>query len=220
VTASPAFDAIADARFDALLERSSLGASGARQLRGRTPLAAAETIRHMSAPEGFEEFYRASYPKVVKAAMFAGATFEEAEDAASRTFLEMLEKWPANGAPIGYARTAVVHHFIRDKTRRYRAAQRLIDCGHVPRHEGYKDDRLTAWEDSQWVAEVLSALPQAQQEVMECIARGLDRKEIAQHLGKSEAAVRRNLHDARARLAEFLRPDGEPRQPLGLLFNL
>lgn len=146
--------------------------------------------------------------------MIAGARQEDAEDAASKTLAEMLPVWPVRPYPLAYARRAVVSNFIRDKARGdSRVARRLIDSGHVPHQEGAEDSRLTALEDEQWVVGVLSVLPPAQREVMECIARGLDREEIAEALGKSREAVRRSLCDARARLAGFLNPDGEPRHP-------
>lgn len=166
------------------------------------------------APEGFEEFFKASFRELVKTAMIEGATPEEAEDAAIKTLAEMLPSWPIRPNPLAYARKAVVNNFIKDKTRgSRRVVQSLIDQGHVPRQEGAEDDQLTAWEDVQWVASVLSILPPEQRKVMELIARGFDREEIAEELGKSRAAVRRSICDARPRLAEFLNPDGELRQP-------
>ena len=59
---------------------------------------------------------------------------------------------------------------------------------------------------------MLGSLPAAQREVMELIAQGLDRDEIAETLGKTKEAVRRNICDARAHLARELNPDGEYRQ--------
>jgi RNA polymerase sigma factor (sigma-70 family) len=166
------------------------------------------------APEGFEDFYRASYRDLVKTAMIAGATREEAEDAASKTMTEMLRIWPVPGYPLRYARKAVVSNFIKDKTRgTYRVARRLIERGHVPRHDGTEDERLTMREDREWVTHVLTELPPAQREVMKCIADGLSHEEIAKALGKSPEAVRRHLCDARARLAKLLNPDGEYRHP-------
>ena len=53
----------------------------------------------------------------------------------------------------------------------------------VPHQEGAEDSQLTAWEDEEWVAHVLSALPPAQRQVMELIVKGLDRDEIAETLG-------------------------------------
>ncbi len=68
-----------------------------------------------------------------------------------------------------------------------------------------------AWEDEEWLGQVLAALPPAQREVMACIARGVDRDEIPKVLGKSPATIRRLLCDARVRLRAELHPD--PEQP-------
>ena len=112
------------------------------------------------APQTFEDFFRASFREVVRTAMSAGAGPEEAKDAASKALLEMYPKWPVPDNPLAYARKAAFTNFIKAKERRdSRTARRLIDYGHVPRQEGAEDARLTAWEDEQWVADVLSAPP-------------------------------------------------------------
>ena len=166
------------------------------------------------APDGFEEFFRRSFRDLVGTAMFAGAERHEAEDAADKTLTEMLQRWPVPGNPLAYARQAVVHNFVKEKTRgNERLIRRLIERGHVPRHEGLTDDQLTAFEDSQWVTDVLHVLSPKQRRVMECIARGLAYDEIAETLGMSKDAVRRSLCDARRHLAETLHTDGEHKPP-------
>lgn len=166
------------------------------------------------APGEFEDFYREAYREVVKAAMIAGATREEAEDAASKTFLRMLERWPVDGTPLRYARTAVLHNFIQGKTRgTARVTRRLIERGHIPPYEGAIDAELSAREGREWIADVLSELSGTQREVMERIADGLTYEEIAEDLGRSREVVRRRLCDARARLVQILNPDGESMQP-------
>jgi len=193
-----------------LLSRSE-GASlvEPKQAAAKVTASSASGTRH-SEPDGFEEFFRASYRELVASAMIAGATQAEAEDAAAKTLAEMLPIWPVPVHPLAYARRAVVHNFIKDKTRgTRRVAWRLIERGHIPPGEGAHDARLTAWEDDEWIADVLSCLPPAQREVMECIARGIHRDEIAGTLGKSKEAVRRSLCDARVHLADELHPDGE-----------
>jgi DNA-directed RNA polymerase specialized sigma24 family protein len=166
-----------------------------------------------TAPEGFAEFFRSSFRDLVRTAMIAGADLAEAEDAADKTLEEMLRRWPVR-YPLAYARKAVANNFVKDKTRgNRRVVQRLVDRGHVLREEGVEDGRLAEWEDDQWVAWILSALPPAQREVMQYIAQGLDREGIAEALGITRAAVRRRLCDARAHLAALLNPDGELRQP-------
>jgi RNA polymerase sigma factor (sigma-70 family) len=166
------------------------------------------------APAGYEDFFRTSFRELVKTAMYAGATLEEGQDAAAKTLIEMLGRWDRCGPSLAYARKATLNNFIKAKTRGTgRVARRLVERGHVPHEEGAEDHQLTEWEDLEWVAHVLSCLPQAQREVMECIARGLDGDEIAEALGKTKDAVRQNLCDARRRLANELHPNGEHKQP-------
>ncbi len=167
-----------------------------------------------AAPEGFEDFFRSAWRELIKHAMVVGATRDEAEDAASQTMLEMLRRWPVQPHPLGYARRAVVSNYIKARTRGdQRIAQRLIERGHVPHQEGAVDSRLTASEDDEWAAGVLSLLPPAQREVMERITQGHSRDETLAVLGKSSETVRRNLCDARVRLRQLLHPDGELKQP-------
>jgi RNA polymerase sigma factor (sigma-70 family) len=168
-----------------------------------------------AAPVGFEEFFHVSFRELVRAAMYAGATLHEAEEAASKTLTEMLRHWDTSKPSLAYARKATIHNFIKDRTRGpRRVARRLLERGHISHREGAEDRQLTAWEDEEWVTHVLSGLPPAQREVMELIAQGLDRDEIAAMLGKTKEAIRRNLSDARARLARELNPAGEYRQDL------
>lgn len=168
----------------------------------------------LSPPAGFEDFYRAAYRELVRAAMVAGATTEEAKDAASKTLLEMLRIWPVPGHPLTYARKAVVNNFIKEKTRgNLRAVRRLIERGHVSAREGAEDIRFTSLETREWVMGLLKRLPPAQRKVMACIVDGLSYEEIAEVLGKSRDAVRRNLSDARAGLVKLLNADrNDPRQ--------
>lgn len=166
------------------------------------------------APPGFEAFFRTSFRDLVRTAMITGATLAEAEDAAARTLEDIFKAWTRREYSLAWARRAVVHNFIKEKTRgTSRLTRRLIERGHVSLREGAEDGQLTELEDDEWIANVLSILPPAQRKVMECIARGLDRREIAETLGMSNDAVRRNLCDARARLAAELHPDGQHKHP-------
>jgi RNA polymerase sigma factor (sigma-70 family) len=166
-----------------------------------------------SAPDGYEEFFRSSFRELVRAAMYAGATLQEAEDAAAKALMEMLRHWDTCKRSLAYARKAAVHNFIKARTRgTRRVARRLIERGHVSYQEGAQDSELTRAEDEEWVAHVLSSLPPAQREVMELIVKGLDQDEIAEKLGQTKEAVRRNLCDARARLSRELNANGERRQ--------
>jgi RNA polymerase sigma factor (sigma-70 family) len=175
-----------------------------------TPAAATRPV----APPGFTEFFRASFRELVQTAMYAGATREEAEDAAAKTLEGMLRSWSRIDPTLAYARKAVVNNFIQGKTRGPdRMARRLVERGHVPHRDGVEDGRLAELEARAWLADVLGILPPAQRKVMQCIADGIDRAEIAGELGMSKEAVRRNLCDARRRLSAELHPDGEHKHP-------
>lgn len=174
---------------------------------------ASQQSAHDSSAEaypGFSEFFRSSFRPVVKAVMLAGATHEEAEDAASKAFLEMLSKWPVQGKPLSYACRAAINNFTKERIRgSLRLVNRIIERGPASvREEGAEDDRLCELEDLETVEGILSELTPAQREVMERVARGLNYDEIATELGKSTEVVRRRLCDARARLTQITAPGG------------
>jgi RNA polymerase sigma factor (sigma-70 family) len=169
--------------------------------------------RPTSAP-GFEDFFQLWFRELVRTAMYAGATKAEAEDAAAKTLTEMWPNWEKIQHPRTYARRAVVNNFIKDKTRGPGwVARRLVERGEIPAKEGIQDSQLTAWEDEEWVRQQLHTLPPAQREVMECIVSGLRPAEIAAALGKTPAAIRRNLCDALKQLRHALQQEREPERP-------
>ena len=62
------------------------------------PQAVASTLPETppDAAAGFEDFFRASFRELVRAAMYAGATKEEGEDAASKASVMRAHAWLAN----------------------------------------------------------------------------------------------------------------------------
>lgn len=168
----------------------------------------------LQAPEGFDVFFRASYLKVVSAVRTAGATREEAEDAASEALTGMVGIWPVPGHPLAYACKAAISNFIKAKTRgNARLVRRLIERGHITLQATAEDPRLASMEGREWTDTVLRELTEAQRELMQHIVNGMDRNEIAAALSISKDAARRRLADARARLLEVLSRDGELRNP-------
>jgi RNA polymerase sigma factor (sigma-70 family) len=155
-------------------------------------------------PSGFEEFYRAAYRPLVRDVIFAGGKPHEAEDAVSTAMTEVLQRWETIENPAAYARRAAINNLIKDKQRGLpRIQKRLIQQGQVaPEHD--LDPGLTVWEQPEWVTLLLKSLPPAQREVLACMVDMFAPREIAQLLGKTEAAVRQNLRAARKRLADCL----------------
>ena len=63
-------------------------------------------------------------------------------------------------------------------------------------------------EETQYVLDVLRALPRAQREVMAWTVDGYEPAEIAELIGKNPATVRTNLRHARKALLRLLQPPG------------
>lgn len=184
-----------------------------RALRSRISAAAGTPI---FASYGFADFYKEHFRELVRAAMYAGATRTEADDAIQKAMAEMYPRWTQRTYTVAYARKAVIRNFIKDKTRGPGlTAQRLRERGHVPRQEGADDPGLSRLEDDEWIHSVLSCLSPAQREVMELFARGLSVGEIAAELGKNTQTIRKHVSDACKRLRTELNPDGEHKHQRG-----
>jgi RNA polymerase sigma-70 factor (ECF subfamily) len=175
--------------------------------------AAPRVERSLCPARDFESFFHAYYRDLLKIAMYVGATKQEAEDAVMATMEELLRRWGQIDSQFAYARRAVVSNFLKDKTRGLdRVRHRQVERGDAP-PEADEDPGLTAWEDRQWVIQILESLPPAQREAMAFIVDSFTPVEVASLLGKTPAAVRRNLCDARHRLRAALRQGHEPERP-------
>jgi RNA polymerase sigma factor (sigma-70 family) len=153
--------------------------------------------------EEFDAFFLAAYPSLLRCAMAVGATQVQAEEAASQAMLDILRRWSDVVEPMAYARRAVISHFIRAKVNDRRRLDRIVAAGHVAPAVS-EDTDLNVWEEEQWVAQLLATLPAVQRAVMTHLYNGLEHSEIAELLGKTPEAVRKNLQLARAHLREEL----------------
>jgi RNA polymerase sigma factor (sigma-70 family) len=152
----------------------------------------------------FEEFFRGAYQPLVRDVIFAGGNPHEAEDAVSAAMAEVLQRWDTIENPRAYARRAAISNLIKNKQRGLpRIRERLVQRGDVPL-EYDLDPGLMVWEQQEWVPMLLKSLPRAQRDVLACMVDMFTQQEIAQLLGKTEAAVRQNLRAARKRLARCL----------------
>jgi RNA polymerase sigma factor (sigma-70 family) len=153
-------------------------------------------------PPEFADFFRSAYRKLIASVMYLGATKDEAEDAVAASMAEVLRRWEEISDPPAYARTAARSNFIKEKTRPARLISRLIEQGELVSE--YQDARLTIWEDSQWVKELLDSLPPAQRDAMYGFMAEYSHSEVARLLGKDPAAVRQSYLAARRRLRRAL----------------
>src|SRR5690348_4971450 len=160
----------------------------------------------------FTAFFRVHYRTLVRVAMYAGADLDEAKDAASDAMVEICQRWFSLSQPLGYARRAVISHFLKARQRglervRLRQVQRAAG---TPIAED--DPRLSAWEDQQWVAQLLEVLSPHQRQTMAYLLDGYSTVEIAQLLGSSPDAVRQRLLQARKRLRQALQQELQQEQ--------
>jgi RNA polymerase sigma factor (sigma-70 family) len=152
----------------------------------------------------FEELFRDAYQALLRDAIFAGGSPHEAEDAVSAALEEVLRRWDRIDNPRAYARKATISILIKNKERgQQRIRDRIIQRGEYPIGPD-TDPGLTVWEEQEWVMQLLESLPPAQREVLACMVDLFPRKEIAQLLGKTDAAVRQNLCAARKSLVSYL----------------
>lgn len=152
----------------------------------------------------FEELFRDAYPALLRDAIFAGGNAHEAEDAVSAALEEVFRRWDQIENPRAYARKATISILIKNKERgQQRIRERIIQRGDYPAGRD-TDPGLTVWEEQEWVMQLLESLPPAQREVLACMVDMFPRKEIAELLGKTDAAVRQNLFAARKGLLSYL----------------
>jgi RNA polymerase sigma factor (sigma-70 family) len=142
----------------------------------------------------FAEFYRANYRELVKAGMYAGASQAQAEDAASSAMEYLMANWSVIQDPLKYGRVATVRYYYKEITRGQDRVRERLEQRRTSSVRVCEDPNLTAWEDQQFVMELLNSLPEGQRVVMACIVDDFKPSEIAELLGKSPAAIRQSLH--------------------------
>ena len=148
---------------------------------------------------GFEDFFRAEYPRTVKALYLLTGSLAEAEDLAQEALARAYERWDRVAvmeSPGGYVyRTAV--NLNRKRLRRLAVmARRIFD----PPAE---TDPMSAADTRSETVQLLMTLPRGQREAL-VLVDGLDMnsEEAGQLLGIRPASVRSRLHRARASLRE------------------
>lgn len=172
-----------------------------------------------------EAFYSAEYPKLVKILVLLDATVEEAEDAAQKAMADFAARFTAVSAPAhpaAYVQRAAVRYFVKERQRERGRLPRELRGGHLVL-EPYRDDRLTAGEEEQYVEGLLACLTQAQREVIRLVMDGWSTREIAEKLGKSAGNVRQHLKNGRDALKQHpgiaplapAKPLGAPAKPPG-----
>ncbi|MCZ7373559.1 RNA polymerase sigma factor [Micromonospora sp. WMMC250] len=147
----------------------------------------------------YDLFFESAYPSLLRAALFAGATTEEAEDFVGEVMAYLFSQWGTVTNPWAYSTKAVLNRLRKIKKREKERLDRTTRGGHVT-PTGVNDVTLTDWEEKEWVIQHLARLPLHQRAVMAYNFDGLSTDEIAAKLGKNHANVRKLLQLARERL--------------------
>ena len=171
----------------------------------------AEQALPMSEPSpraDFEAFMTDHYEYFLRLPMTIGATLDDAHDAVHDVIVKMLEKgtWERlTTNPRAWIRKAVLHTYY-DQQKRQRVKGRIEQCLPMAT-EGLPDDGPNAWEDWQWVGQMLERLSPTQRATVELVLAEMDTSEIADLLGKTPGTVRQNLAHARKTLRANLGSD-------------
>lgn len=150
----------------------------------------------------FETFFRIEYRAVVRVVMYAGASLEDAEDAASAAMLEAYLAWSVLEHPGAWVRTAAVHTFVNNARRDRRRP--VLEEQAVRQARGDTGTDTAEAGGRVAVLRALRTLPPVQRMVMALALDGHIPAEIADILRMNPVSVRSNLRHARVRLQQVL----------------
>jgi len=157
-------------------------------------------------------FFERDYGNLVKLCLLRGCNREDAEDGADTAMLAVRRGWRRIVNRGAYARKVATTHAAQLQKRRHEEAEKYVEKGlHLVHNDA--DEQLSNHENSEWIKQLLDCLPRTQRAVMEGICAGLTTAEIAEHLGKKPATIRKHLQLARRRLNDELRLQGSQNHP-------
>jgi len=158
------------------------------------------------AREGFEEFFRSEYPRLLRALYLVCGNRHEAEEIAQDAFVRAYERWElvirADNRP-GYV-YRIALNLYRSKIRRAtRAARKVVTPSPEP-------DAIEAMADRDAIGRALATLSRAQREAVVMVEwLGMTDDEAGALLGISPITIRVRIHRARAILRPLLQGGDE-----------
>jgi RNA polymerase sigma-70 factor, ECF subfamily len=165
------------------------------------------TLGDVAEAVGFEEFFQAEYPGLVRALYLVTGDQGEAEELAQATMARVYERWDrvrAMESPAGYVyRAAVNLHRKRLRHLAVRARRLLVMTARAESAQpSVPGARLE-------LADAIASLPVGQRQAFMLVEwLGLSSEEAARILRIAPASVRTRIHRARAALREWLGDDG------------
>lgn len=171
------------------------------------PTGVAAPLRPLEKLAPDQDFDDERWNGFVRYALYLGAGIEDAEDLVQGAIASYLERVPMGQVKKrdAWIRRAIYHDLV-DQRRRERT--RYVGDDTYSRltygDETVGEREMNVWEDRQWALSLLRRLPPTQQAVLALIFDELTPAEIGELLGKSAAAVRKNLQLACERLRAIL----------------
>lgn len=156
---------------------------------------------------GFEEFFHAEYPGLVRALYLLTGDRDEAEELAQATMARVYERWDRVGvmeSPAGYVyRAAVNLHRHRLRHLAVRARRLRVMTAHA------ESTQPAGPEAGLEIADAIASLPSGQRQAFMLVEwLGMSSEEAARILRIAPASVRTRIHRARAALRKRLGDDG------------
>ncbi len=162
--------------------------------------------RPATPPPAFDEFFRAEYPRMLRAMYLVCGNRAEAEEVAQDAFVRAFERWElvvrAENRP-GYVYRIALNLYRSKLRRAARLARKTLRPAPQP-------DELEAMAERDAIGRALASLSPAQREAV-IMREWLDMtdEEIGALLGISPITVRVRVHRARAVLRPLLEERGE-----------
>ena len=155
----------------------------------------------MDETDGFEHWYRCSYPRLVRALWLITGDRAHAEDVVAETCSRALTRWSSVSEmtnPTGWAYTVAVN-LARRQARRRSLLRTRVDGHTPPQSPDLDDEAIDVWRA------VRSLPPRQRQAVALRYIGDLSEAEVAQAMGISVGTASATLSQARVRLGESLR---------------
>ncbi len=159
--------------------------------------------------EGFAEFSRARWGRLVRLAYSLTLDVGRAEDLVQESLAKLWFQWPKvrDGAPEAYVRRTIVNGAISASRRRWRTEDPRWDLPEVPELRVDAD----SVDERDWIRRELAALTVLQRAVVVLrYAEDLSEKQVAELLGISAGSVKTHAFRGLARLRGASHPDRAP----------
>ncbi|HEV7656102.1 MAG TPA: SigE family RNA polymerase sigma factor [Mycobacteriales bacterium] len=165
-------------------------------------------MRDRATEDGFAEFTRARWGRLVRLAYSLTLDVGRAEDLVQESLAKLWGKWPQvrDGAPEAYVRQTIVNGAISASRRRWKGEEPYWDLPELPVPRGSPEAEAVDQRD--WLRRGLADLSVLQRAVVVLrYAEDLSEKQVAEILGISAGSVKTHAFRGLARLRTSGHPD-------------